>query len=175
MDPNYFIVGAADPYVRLYDRRYPDTLVNKVAPRRVVERAARSHPHRETVGEGRFSDSNSDNDGDNDDQNISNRGATFVLPIHTTSVCYNYKGTQALATYSCENVYSLNIENVSPEIDTSSSEEDHGDGPDDDNDEQENDPAVYQMYSGHRNIRTVKEIKYLGPHSEYGMCSTGNH
>jgi len=229
-DPNYFITGGSDIFMRLYDRRFPDCVVRKFTAPSVQQRLK---------------------SGASDD--------TFAFPIHITSVAYNYNGKLGAATFSCDQIYTMHMDNVShfemeiakqrqikevakankkrlreeemqrlrrlkmqrrqesPLVGSSSASPKSDDNEDDvdedkvkDDDENENDDAelidlmkpdddddnedgeeqaandeesrevmealkqsllnhnyVYQQYKGHRNIRTVKEVKFMGPKSEY--------
>jgi WD repeat-containing protein 42A len=73
------------------------------------------------------------------------------LPIHITGVRYNYSGSEFIGTYSGSNIFSFDQ--------NAEDGEDKGDG---------KLISDYKMeYSGHRNLRTVKEVNFLGPRDEF--------
>lgn len=81
-------------------------------------------------------------------------------PIHITSACYNHDGSRALASYSGDAIYELDMtyEPVQNENVLQS--------------EMEEDTVTVRSYQGHRNVRTVKEVKYMGASSDFVMSGS---
>jgi WD repeat-containing protein 42A len=160
VNPNYFIIGGNDPYIRLYDRRMPfssmgtgssniaDTAlacVQKYSPKHVIEKYK---PER------------------------------FYSSTHITGVRYNIYGTEIIATYSGDDVYMFDVQGGATAVPEKKKEQKQGSEDEMTDDDEEEHIAIVgekldyvcefkQRFKGHVNVRTVKEVQFLGPHSEY--------
>jgi len=148
INPSQFIIGGDDPYIRLYDRRAnPAMCVQKYAPKHIV-------------------------DGFNPDRNYG---------CHITGVRYNVLGTEIIGTWSGDHIYLFDVEpgrfsNPVPNSSNSQVESDEEGEWEDVVEPQTNgikgDPSEYSsqykvVCKGHVNVRTVKEVQFLGPRSEF--------
>ncbi|KAL0479546.1 hypothetical protein AKO1_007771 [Acrasis kona] len=159
VNPNYFIIGGDDPYIRLYDRRSSSTIcVQKYSPESIVNNYNPDRPY---------------------------------SSCHITGVRHNVLGTEIIGTWSGDNIYLFDVEPAkfaSPRVTStpppsSSSMDESADDDQEDDGEWEDVPEEQQSNvsgesadyvsqykvccKGHVNVRTVKEVQFLGPRSEY--------
>ncbi|KAL9651065.1 hypothetical protein ABK040_002783 [Willaertia magna] len=147
MNENEFILGCGDCYIRLFDKRF----INNCS--QPVRMYCPQHLH------SLDSDSNNTTTTNSGNRN-SRRSNSF--PVHVTNARFNKFGNEIVGTYSGDCIYLFDKENGQ------SHSQSHNQSINRTTNDNHNEIQFEkQIYKGHRNIRTVKEVNFYGEYSEY--------